>query len=106
MQGDLISRKRVIETIWEVFNSYANDSQRFDEYETEAINNAFTVLQKEVENMNCAYDVENVVVELEEKSDDIPVQYENNYEQGYTDGIYYAIDIVRKWWKGVDNATN
>lgn len=68
MQGDLISRKRVIETIWDVFNSYANDSQRFDEYETEAINNAFTVLQKCVENQQTAYSVEKVVAELEELS--------------------------------------
>lgn len=64
MQGDLISRKRVIETIWDVFNSYANDSQRFDEYETEAINNAFTVLQKCIENQPTAYSVEKVVEEM------------------------------------------
>ena len=64
--GDLISRSRVIENIWDVFNSYANDSQRFDEYETEAINKAFGVLLKMVENMSCAYDVAKVVAELEE----------------------------------------
>ena len=69
MQNDLISRKRVIENIWDVFNSYANDSQRFDEYETEAINNAFTVLQKVVENQPTAYNVEKVVAELEQLED-------------------------------------
>ena len=68
MQGDLISRSRVIENIWDVFNSYANDSQRFDEYETKAINNAFKVLQKQIENQPTAYDVEKVVEELEEEN--------------------------------------
>ena len=68
MQNDLISRSRVIENIWDVFNSYANDSQRFDEYETEAINNAFKVLQKCIENQPTAYSVEEVVAELEELS--------------------------------------
>jgi hypothetical protein len=43
-----------------------------------------------------AYDSEAVVAELEEKSDDIPVQYEDNYEKGFDDGIGYAIEIVRK----------
>jgi acetyl-CoA carboxylase carboxyltransferase component len=71
MHGDLISRKRVIETIWDVFNSYANDSQRFDEYETEAINNAFTVLQKCVENQQTAYSVEDVVEEIREYYDNV-----------------------------------
>lgn len=42
-----------------------------------------------------AYDVEKVVGELEEKSDDIPIQYKDNYEKGFDDGIGYAIDIVR-----------
>lgn len=37
-----------------------------------------------------------VVAELKEKSDDIPIQYEDNYEKGFDDGIGYAIDIVRK----------
>lgn len=64
MQNDLISRSRAIENIWDVFNSYANDSQRFDEYETEAINNAFKVLQKCIENQPTAYDVEKVIEQL------------------------------------------
>ena len=66
MQGDLMSKKRVIENIWDVFNSYANDSQRFDEYETKAINNAFKVLQKQIENQPTAYDVEKVLEELKQ----------------------------------------
>lgn len=41
-------------------------------------------------------DVDRFVEELEEKSDDIPIQYEDNYEKGFDDGIGYAIDIVRK----------
>lgn len=43
-----------------------------------------------------AYDISKVVEELKEKSDDIPIQYEDNYEKGFDDGIGYAIDIVRK----------
>lgn len=43
-----------------------------------------------------AYDIDKVVEELEEKSDDIPIQYEDNYEKGFDDGIGYAIDTVRK----------
>ena len=66
MQGDLISRSRVIENIWDVFNSYANDSQRFDEYETKAINNAFKVLQKQIENQPTVYDLEKVVQSVRE----------------------------------------
>ena len=50
-----------------------------------------------VEKMPTAYDIEKVVAELEEKSDDIPIQYEDNYEKGFDDGIGYAIDII---WKG------
>ena len=66
--SDLISRSRVIENIWDVFNSYANDSLRFDEYETEAINRAFTVLQKAIEGQPTAYNLDKVVEELEETS--------------------------------------
>ena len=43
-----------------------------------------------------AYDISKVVEELKEKSDDIPIQYEDNYEKGFDDGIGHAIDIVRK----------
>lgn len=64
--SDLISRSRAIENIWDVFNSYANDSQRFDEYETEAINNAFKVLQKTIESQPTAYDPDKVVETMDE----------------------------------------
>lgn len=43
-----------------------------------------------------AYDVDKVVAELEEKSDDIPVQSEENYDKGFDDGIWYAIEIVKR----------
>ena len=65
--SDLISRKATIEEIWNVFNNYASDNSKFDEYETEAINNAFTVLQKVIEGQQTAYDVEKVVEELVNK---------------------------------------
>lgn len=53
-------------------------------------------LAKVIDAQPTAYDVEKVVAELEEKSDDIPIQYEDNYEKGFDDGIGYAIEIVRK----------
>ena len=94
--SDLISRQATIEEIWNVFNNYANDNSKFDEYETEAINMAFKVLQNRIEEQPTAYDKEKVVEQLEEMSDDIPIQYDSNYEKGLDDGIGYAIDIVRK----------
>lgn len=62
--GDFISRSVAIEEIWNVFNSYVNDDSRFDEFETEAINRAFKVLQNRIEKQPTAYSVENVVAEL------------------------------------------
>ena len=64
--SDLISRSEVIEEIWHVFNHYANDGSKFDEYETEAINMAFKVLQNRIEEQPTAYDISKVVTELEE----------------------------------------
>ena len=101
--SDLISRSRALENIWDLFNSYANDSQRFDEYETEAINNAFKVLQKTIESQPTAYDLDKVVAELEEErqrlrnlkndcialSDSEVIAIEEN-------AYNFAIDIVRK----------
>ena len=104
--SDLISRSCAIENIWDVFNSYANDSQRFDEYETEAINNAFKVLQKTIESQPTAYDVSKVVAELEEEKEthtehynislykDFP-EVKQRYEQIQL-VIDDAIDKVRK----------
>ena len=63
--SDLISRQATIEEIWNVFNNYANDNSKFDEYETEAINMAFKVLQNRIEEQPTAYDKEKVVEELE-----------------------------------------
>ena len=64
--SDLISRQATIEEIWNVFNNYANDNSKFDEYETEAINMAFKVLQNRIEEQPTAYDKEKVVEQLEE----------------------------------------
>lgn len=101
--SDLISRSCAIENIWDVFNSYANDSQRFDEYETEAINNAFTVLQKTIENQPTAYDPDKVVAELEERRSEYEIHSENApdvasavYRKGVMRGYEYSQDIVRK----------
>lgn len=42
------------------------------------------------------FDIDKVVEELEEKSDDIPVQSEENYDKGFDDGIWCAIEIVKR----------
>lgn len=43
-----------------------------------------------------AYDQEAVVAELEKEYNNIPFQYECNYEDGLSDGLLKAIEIVRK----------
>lgn len=43
-----------------------------------------------------AYDIGKVVEKLEEASNDIAIQYENNYEQGVSNGIEKAIEIVKQ----------
>ena len=58
--------------------------------------NVHTIMMAHIDEQPTAYDIEKVVAELEEKSDDIPIQYEDNYEKGFDDGIGYAIDTVRK----------
>lgn len=68
MQGDLISKQSVIEKMWELYNSYGNDAEVYDELTTEAINREFSRLQRAIEGMETAYDVEKVVAELEELS--------------------------------------
>ena len=40
--------------------------------------------------------MQEIVERLEEKSDNIPIQYEYNYDQGFDDGICYSIDIVEE----------
>ena len=40
--------------------------------------------------------MQEIVERLEEKSDNIPIQYEYNYDQGFDDGICYSIDIVKE----------
>ena len=46
--------------------------------------------------MPTAYDVDKVVEGLEKISNDIPLQYEYNYEEGLSDGIDKAIEIVKQ----------
>ena len=57
---------------------------------------SFELVLKELNEQPTAYDKEKVVEQLEEMSDDIPIQYDSNYEKGLDDGMGYAIDIVRK----------
>lgn len=85
--SDLISRSVAIDEIWNVFNSYVNDDSRFDEFETEAINKAFKVLQNRIEKQPAAYSVEKVEAELEKKDDDCGCGKIT---------VFDAIDIVRK----------
>ena len=46
-----------------------------------------------------AYDLDKVVRELEEKYDNIPIQYDYNYESGLEDGYADAIEIVKRGGK-------
>ena len=62
----------------------------------------YDFFKEDFDKWNTRKPMERIVERLEEKSNDIPIQYENNYEQGFANGIDYAIDIVRKG--GVDNA--
>ena len=92
--SDLISRSVAIDEIWNVFNSYVNDDSRFNEFETEAINKAFKVLQNRIEKQPTAYDVEKVVAQLDEK------KYWEYDDEGFSIGKVVsmgdAITIVRK----------
>ena len=96
---DLISRSVAIEEIWNVFNSYVNDNSKFDEYETEAINMAFIVLQNRIKEQPTAYDVEKVVAELESAEN---YYYDDTLDAEYNLVMFksirqdVAIDIVRK----------
>lgn len=93
--SDLISRSRVIENIWDVFNSYANDSLRFDEYETEAINRAFTVLQKTIEGQQTVYNLDKVLIELDEQTNLHNISEASDYWTWIT-AMEKAIDIVKR----------
>jgi hypothetical protein len=39
---------------------------------------------------------ERVVERLEEKSNDIAIQYKHNYEQGFDDGICESIEVIKE----------
>jgi hypothetical protein len=60
------------------------------------LDTCYKVAKFEIGNIPTAFDVDKVVEELEQKSDDIPVQYEENYDKGFDDGIWYAIDTVKR----------
>lgn len=47
--SDLISRDKVIEIIWGLFNSYGNDSRKFIPLETRAIREFCSMLQAKIE---------------------------------------------------------
>ena len=49
-----------------------------------------------IDNQPTVYNVEKVVKQLEDMSDDIELQYEYNYERGVSDGLDKAIEIVKQ----------
>ena len=49
-----------------------------------------------IRSMPTAYDPEADVEKLEKEYNNIPFQYELNYEDGFSDGLLKAIEIVRK----------
>lgn len=89
--SDLISREKTIGTMWNLFNSYGNNASVFDVEETEAINMFCSRLQSEIENQPTAYDVEQVVKELEIEIAENPEASLGNYRAG----LYKAIEIVK-----------
>lgn len=56
-----------------------------------------------INEMPTSYDVEKVVDQLQNMSNSIPLQYECNYEQGISDGIDKAIEVVKKGYDGTDD---
>ena len=95
MQNDLISKQSAIEKMWELYNSYGNDAEVYDELTTEAINREFSRLQRAIEDMETAYSVEKVVAELEDARNR-KVAVIGSYCQST---LTKAIDIVRNGGK-------
>ena len=63
---DLISRNITIETIWNLYNRYGNNGIDFDVEDTKAINRFCSMLQREIEMQDTAYDPDKVVEQLYE----------------------------------------
>lgn len=55
-----------------------------------------TDYKETIDRWNTRKPMQAIVERLEEKSDNIPIQYEYNYDQGFDDGICYSIDIVKE----------
>lgn len=95
--NDLISRNKAVEEIWNVFNEYANDGSKFDEYETKAINKAFTVLQNHINNLPIAYNVDKVVAGIEKQGYEVEIDDGSLFTRSHTViDTYVAIAKVRK----------
>lgn len=65
---DLISRNITIETIWNLYNRYGNNGIDFGVEDTKAINRFCSMLQREIEMQDTAYDVDKVCEKLNEMS--------------------------------------
>lgn len=48
-----------------------------------------------INRQSTTYDVDRVVEQLEKMYSEIPFQYESNYEDGLSDGLLKAIEIVK-----------
>lgn len=99
--GDLISKQSAIEKMWELYNYYGNNAEIYDELTTEAINREFSRLQRAIENMEVAYDVEKVAEELGDKSFDTRIKYDYGelLDVSVVD-LETAIEIVLNGGKG------
>lgn len=62
----MIKRRDTIENIWSLFNNTYNDATRFDAEETELAKRILSDVQTVLEKQPTAYDVDNVVKQLEE----------------------------------------
>lgn len=85
----LVDADATIRKMWALWNRDINNSVKFSAEETQAVTRAFKRLQKAIEEVPTAYDVEKVLEQLDKT--ECPIIGEHYFE----DGISAAIDIVK-----------
>ena len=95
--SDLFEKEKMIESMWNLFDSYGNNASVFSLEETEAINMFCSRLQSEIESQPIAYDVDKVVGKLEHYRLANEMSYEFGYPEAKERAKVYAhtIEIVK-----------
>ena len=75
MSNDLISRSASIENIWSLYNNIYNNASVFEKEETQLANRILTDVQRTIENLPTAYDVDNVMGQIESIMDDESIRF-------------------------------